>query len=503
MKQKLMRAVRKPRYIFFLAAMLMLTAGYLVYLFSVGGTYTLAVAGGKSVDPASVRTSLSREGVVEVKDVSVGYNVLKEPFIAVEIVGVGVGDTELTVSYEIENYTEADRATTVNHLFVTPAGVIYDLTLDSFHGLRMLFVFIIAAMTVMFITLVLSFRERRRQGKFSYSIVAQGGAIIFLSVLILIDGGTLLLLGGFFDYICTRDILRAAAYGGEVFVFFTALPLLFVAVALAVSNIWLVRHEGFRPQNLLGVLLGAMVIGGGVIIIILEINSNTAPSVQNYLLEVVEVAFCYIFCYIECMFFSTIYCAAASTRYKINEPIDYLIILGCAIRGDGTPTPLLRGRVDRALTFEREQFQRTGRHAKFVPSGGQGSDEVISEAESMKRCLVEQGVPAEQIILEDRSVNTYQNMAFSKRVIEEDAGSLDGVGVAFSTTNYHVFRGYTLADRVGMTVKGLSAKTKLYFFPNAFVREFIGLLWEKRWRHLFFIALISVSMALIYTILQL
>ena len=75
MKQKLMRAVRKPRYIFFLAAMLMLTAGYLVYLFSVGGTYTLAVAGGKSVDPASVRTSLSREGVVEVKDVGVGYHV--------------------------------------------------------------------------------------------------------------------------------------------------------------------------------------------------------------------------------------------------------------------------------------------------------------------------------------------------------------------------------------------------------------------------------------------
>ena len=48
--------------------------------------------------------------------------------------------------------------------------------------------------------------------------------------------------------------------------------------------------------------------------------------------------------------------------------------------------------------FEQEQFQSTGKHAVFVPSGGQGSDEVISESESMKRCLMEMGVPEERIL---------------------------------------------------------------------------------------------------------
>ncbi|MEE1263185.1 MAG: hypothetical protein UHU22_09440, partial [Ruminococcus sp.] len=49
---------------------------------------------------------------------------------------------------------------------------------------------------------------------------------------------------------------------------------------------------------------------------------------------------------------------------------------------------------------------------------------------------------------------------------------------------------------LGMTVKGLSAKTKLYFFPNAFIREFIGLLWEKKLLHILYATLITAAMIL-------
>ena len=210
----------------------------------------------------------------------------------------------------------------------------------------------------------------------------------------------------------------------------------------------------------------------------------------------------FAFCYLECMLVSTIVCALFSTKYKIKQPADYIIILGCAIRDDGTPTPILRSRIDRAVEFDKEQSERSGKQAKFVPSGGQGSDEVISEAECMKRYLMEQGIPEERIIKEDKSVNTYQNMEFSKNVIEADAGDLCKANIAFSTTNYHVFRGYILAKKIGMKVKGLSAKTKLYFFPNAFLREFIGLLWEKKLTHLIFVILGTVFFASIYLLLQ-
>ena len=116
----------------------------------------------------------------------------------------------------------------------------------------------------------------------------------------------------------------------------------------------------------------------------------------------------------------------------------------------------------------------------------------------MKRYLTEQGVPKDNILKEDKSVNTYQNLTFSKKIIEADAGDLSKTGIAFSTTNYHVFRGYTLAKRLGMKVKGLSAKTKLYFFPNAFLREFVGLIVEQKIRHILFIILCIVFFASLY-----
>ena len=202
---------------------------------------------------------------------------------------------------------------------------------------------------------------------------------------------------------------------------------------------------------------------------------------------IINTSVSFAFCYLEYLLISTVFCAIISTRYKIKTPMDYIIILGCAIRKDGTPTPILRIRIDRAIEFEEEQYKRLQKHAKFVPSGGQGSDEVISEAECMKRCLTERGIPEERILKEDKSVNTYQNVAFSNKVIEADTDDIRKAGVAFSTTNYHVFRGYTLAQKIGMKVRGLSAKTKLYFFPNAFLREFFGLLVEQKIRHLFVI----------------
>ena len=273
-------------------------------------------------------------------------------------------------------------------------------------------------------------------------------------------------------------------------------------VNMALSNVQLVRHEGFRVMNLLGIFIGIVMMGGIAVLRWLNNHLVYASLETYYFSNFTTLAFAYLYVYFECMLLSTILCAVLSTRYKPPYGLDYIIILGCAIRADGTPTPLLRGRAERALAFEREQYAHTGRHAKFVPSGGQGSDEIISEAESMKRWLMEQGVAKEQILEENRSVNTYQNMAFSKQVIEADAKNAENVQIGFSTTNYHVFRGYTLANRVKMKVKGLSAKTKLYFFPNAFIREFIGLLWEQKLRHLAFAFLLVASLGFLYLLTQ-
>ena len=182
--------------------------------------------------------------------------------------------------------------------------------------------------------------------------------------------------------------------------------------------------------------------------------------------------------------------------YRPEPDKDFLIILGCGIRSDGTPSPLLKGRIDRAIAFAADQKEKTGKDLMYVTSGGKGPDEVISESASMKRYLMEQGIPEEQIIEENRSGNTYENMQYSK----EKIGAVNPRGkVAFSTTNYHVFRSGLCARRVKMRAQGMGADTKWYFWPNASVREFVGLITEHRGKQ----ALIFCGVILVYAALTL
>jgi uncharacterized SAM-binding protein YcdF (DUF218 family) len=66
--------------------------------------------------------------------------------------------------------------------------------------------------------------------------------------------------------------------------------------------------------------------------------------------------------------------------------------------------------------------------------------------------------------------------------------------IAYSTTNYHVFRSGLFARRVKMRAQGIGARTKWYFWPNAAVREFVGLLTQHRGKQI----LILGSMILLY-----
>ena len=100
----------------------------------------------------------------------------------------------------------------------------------------------------------------------------------------------------------------------------------------------------------------------------------------------------------------------------------------------------------------------------------------------MRDYLVSRGVSPDRIVLEDRSTTTNENMEFSRKVIEEHAGRDAGeLPVGFSTTNYHVVRGYVCGHRAGMAVQGMGSPTRAYFWPNAFLREFAGLL-ASRWK---------------------
>ena len=497
----------KPRVWIPLLALLLFYIGCGVYVLVAGRVNTVSVIISEKEYVAGSQTAVSSdEQVMRVRQIKEELMDDGSLTLSVEAEFAGTGEATLLHTFEMIDQTggsfEVSPVKSEYVFYATPFGLLYNKTFRHFNGNESLLVLAVGTMLIVSAACVFSVIEKYRCGDFSYSMVVRCGLIIFLTVnamIVIFRWIEMLRINGVFEINYIIGVLFNSA---KTFVTLSALPLTALALALALSNVQLVRREGFRVMNLLGIFIGIVMMGG--IALLHRLNNYLAYDslAAYYISTFVTLAFAYLYVYFECMLLSTILCAVLSTRYKPPYGLDYIIILGCAIRADGTPTPLLRGRAERALAFEREQFAHTGRHAKFVPSGGQGSDEIISEAASMKRWLTEQGVAEEQILEENQSVNTFQNMAFSKRVIEADAENAEKVQIGFSTTNYHVFRGYTLANRVNMKVKGLSAKTKLYFFPNAFIREFIGLLWEQKLRHLAFAALLVAALGFLYYLTQ-
>ena len=239
----------------------------------------------------------------------------------------------------------------------------------------------------------------------------------------------------------------------------------------------LIKREGFSIRNLLGFILGIFfcvmtVFPESIKDLLMKLNLlnlYNENAVEMYIVLFLQTAVAVIVTYLEYILIATIVHGVKAAKHIPTLDKDYIIILGCQIKKDGTLTPLLKSRADRAIEFAKLQKEKTGKDIVFVPSGGKGTDETIAEGEAIKNYLLEQGINEEQILLENKSKNTYENIKFSKELI--DSKNPDAK-IAFSTTNYHVYRAGAIAQEQGINVEGIGVKTKTYFWINAFIREF-------------------------------
>ena len=246
------------------------------------------------------------------------------------------------------------------------------------------------------------------------------------------------------------------------------------ALAMAVSNAALLRHEGFSLKNVLGIGVALSLVLGEALAHFLYSRSVPGPIWRMRLWNTLCNVYATGFAWFECMLVGVVICGVRAARHIPGLDADYILILGCKFRSDGTLSPLLRGRVDKALEFWHRQRAQTGKEAVLIPSGGQGADEPISEAEAMRRYIDARGIPADRVLVEDQSRNTYQNMVFSKALIGPSGGK-----VVYATTNYHVFRSGVWANLAGLPAEGVGSRTRWWYWPNAFMREWAGLMFNR------------------------
>ena len=267
------------------------------------------------------------------------------------------------------------------------------------------------------------------------------GFVIFLIILFVEQ---LILLGSVnYGIIGSVDMLLNSANFFSVIV----LPAAFITfILVTVSNIQLMKNEGRNWKNMLGCILGIMVCVGTVFPRILGefLQQTTIVDVHNqngvalYMELFVENAILAATAYLECILIGTIFLSTKAARKIPSFDKDYILILGCQIKKDGTLTNLLKSRADRAVEFAKMQKN-------------------------------------DSILVENKSQNTYENLRNSMELIRNHTKN-DDPKIAFSTTNYHVFRSGVFASRQGIRAEGIGAKTKRYFWINAFIREFIAAL---------------------------
>lgn len=160
-------------------------------------------------------------------------------------------------------------------------------------------------------------------------------------------------------------------------------------------------------------------------------------------------------------------------RQKPERNAKYLIVLGAHVNGKKITNSLMR-RLDAAYTYLCENPK-----TQVIVSGGQGKGEAISEAEAMAENLLERGVEAERIILEDQSTTTVENLRFSGKLIS--AVEPDGVkdaAVVLVTNNFHICRALMIGKRVGyLKLSGLAASSNPVLQLNYLMRECFAVIW--------------------------
>lgn len=271
-------------------------------------------------------------------------------------------------------------------------------------------------------------------------------------------------------------LMLSGSYMFEVFVALVIVALLAILIVpffLIQNGIVMIRREGKSLSNLLSLFFGIL-IGVGelttiftVFTIVMVMNDNTAyVDLLNVLgLPFILISISVIYLSLSFLIFM-IYVLFLQIVPKKRD-FDYVIIHGAGLLEGDKVSKLLSDRIDKAI----DVYHKDPTPPILIPSGGQGTDETVSEARAMADYLLSKGIPREKIILEDRSVNTYENLLNSKKIIKERA---DGSYIALVTSNYHVYRALRHCRKIGLECTGIGSRVAFYYWPSALIREYIA-----------------------------
>lgn len=124
----------------------------------------------------------------------------------------------------------------------------------------------------------------------------------------------------------------------------------------------------------------------------------------------------------------------------IEKDFDYIIVLGEKLNNNEMS--------DISIDRLKKSFDiyKINKNSKIIVSGGVIKPNTISEAEIMGSYLESLGIPKKDIILENKARSTFENIKFSKKIMEKDKK------VALITSDFHISRAFMICNNMNLNV---------------------------------------------------
>jgi vancomycin permeability regulator SanA len=131
------------------------------------------------------------------------------------------------------------------------------------------------------------------------------------------------------------------------------------------------------------------------------------------------------------------------------ENVDCILVLGCRVYEDGTPSHMLEDRLRQGV-----ELYRAGAAPKLLMSGDHGQRE-YDEVNTMKRFAVAEGVDSRDVFMDHAGFSTYESVYRAKEIFGAEK-------VIIVTQGYHLHRALYIARQFGLEAYGVAADYRRY-----------------------------------------
>ncbi|MBE6978103.1 MAG: SanA protein [Ruminococcaceae bacterium] len=129
--------------------------------------------------------------------------------------------------------------------------------------------------------------------------------------------------------------------------------------------------------------------------------------------------------------------------------VDCILVLGCGIHSDGTPSDMLHDRLRRGV-----ELYQLGAAPKLLMTGDHGREN-YDEVDAMKTFAVEAGIDSADIFMDHAGFSTYESMYRAKEIFQAQK-------ILIVTQEYHLYRAIYIAESLGMEAYGVSSDYRAY-----------------------------------------